>query len=168
VGTDAGASPVITSTAMLPNAFADIAYAQTLTATGGTPPYAWTLSAGSLPAGLSLDAAGALTGTPLTTGTAGFTVQVADAVSAASTQVVTLTVLHDVDLSWNASPTSSVTYSLYRATGGAAYVPLATALTTTRYTDLNVSSGTTYAYQVTAVNSAGESPPSTSVTLTIP
>lgn len=40
-------------------------YAITLTASGGTSPYKWSLIAGSLPAGLSLDAAtGAISGTP--------------------------------------------------------------------------------------------------------
>src|SRR5688572_32731829 len=36
------------------------AYSQTLTATGGTPGYTWSVVAGSLPAGLSLSTAGVL------------------------------------------------------------------------------------------------------------
>ncbi len=53
------------------------AYSQTLTATGGDGTYTWSISAGSLPAGLSLSAAGVISGTPTTAGRSDFTVQVA-------------------------------------------------------------------------------------------
>ena len=43
-------------------------YSETLAATGGTAPYAWSLSSGALPAGLSLNASsGALEGDPSAT-----------------------------------------------------------------------------------------------------
>jgi len=55
-----------------------IAYAETLTASGGTGPYAFTLS-GSLPPGITLDpATGDLTGTPSAAGTFPFSVIAAD------------------------------------------------------------------------------------------
>src|SRR5207244_2708274 len=54
------------------------AYSQTLTATGGTPPFGWSLSTGSLPLGLTLSAAGVISGTPTTAGTPSFTVRVDD------------------------------------------------------------------------------------------
>src|SRR5205823_7815501 len=58
------------------------AYSQTLAATGGTPPYAWSVISGSLPAGLTLNAtSGAISGTPTTAGTSNFTVQVIDSSS---------------------------------------------------------------------------------------
>lgn len=53
-------------------------YLATLHAAGGTSPYSWSVAAGSLPAGLTLSADGAISGTPGTQGTASFTVQVAD------------------------------------------------------------------------------------------
>ena len=54
-------------------------YSQLLTATGGTPPYSWSITIGSLPPDLILDAStGAIVGTPATLGTFSFTVQVTD------------------------------------------------------------------------------------------
>jgi hypothetical protein len=53
-------------------------YQATLAASGGTGQTRWTLSAGSLPVGLSMGANGAITGTPTTIGVATFTVQASD------------------------------------------------------------------------------------------
>ena len=51
----------------------------TLQATGGITPYSWAVTTGSLPAGLTLNAAtGAISGTPTANGTATFTVTVTD------------------------------------------------------------------------------------------
>ncbi|HEY4842296.1 MAG TPA: Ig domain-containing protein, partial [Terriglobales bacterium] len=51
----------------------------TLQATGGITPYTWSVTTGSLPAGLTLNAAtGAISGTPTASGTANFTVTVTD------------------------------------------------------------------------------------------
>ncbi|MFH2068990.1 MAG: Ig domain-containing protein [Candidatus Omnitrophota bacterium] len=66
-------------TASFPDGAVRVAYSQRLQATGGFFPYSWSISAGSLPAGLSLNAStGAITGTPKTTGTSKFTVRVTD------------------------------------------------------------------------------------------
>ncbi len=63
----------------LPNGFVGVSYAQTLSATGGAPPYTWSVSAGSLPAGLTLGpVSGQITGTPTASGLASFTVTVTD------------------------------------------------------------------------------------------
>ncbi|HEX7353864.1 MAG TPA: family 43 glycosylhydrolase [Mycobacteriales bacterium] len=73
------ATPAITTTA-LPKAPVGSPYDQSLAATGGTAPYTWSITAGTLPAGLSLDAStGAVSGTPSTTGTANVTFEVTDA-----------------------------------------------------------------------------------------
>jgi hypothetical protein len=77
------ASLVIT-TASLPNATLNTSYSATLAASGGTAPYTWTLSSGTLPAGLSLASNGQVSGTPTTAGNSSFTVKVVD--SSASPQ----------------------------------------------------------------------------------
>ena len=71
-----GAGVTIT-TASLPNGTVGAAYAQTLAASGGSSPYSnWTVSTGSLPTGLSLNASsGAISGTPTASGTSHFTVR---------------------------------------------------------------------------------------------
>ncbi|MBX7218660.1 MAG: putative Ig domain-containing protein [Blastocatellia bacterium] len=64
--------------ATLPNGTAGTGYNQTLTGSGGTSPYTLGVTAGALPTGLSLGSAGALSGTPTTTGTFNFTVTATD------------------------------------------------------------------------------------------
>jgi hypothetical protein len=48
----------------LANGRVGVAYSASFSATGGTPPYSWSVKSGSLPAGLSLGATGVLQGTP--------------------------------------------------------------------------------------------------------
>ncbi|MGA8672643.1 MAG: putative Ig domain-containing protein [Terracidiphilus sp.] len=61
-------APLAITTTSLPNGQDGNAYSATLAATGGTTPYNWSVSSGTLPAGLSLNAAtGAITGTPTAT-----------------------------------------------------------------------------------------------------
>lgn len=67
------------TTASLPGAGLGVAYSQTVQATGGVPSYQWSLTGGSLPAGLTLSSAGVISGTPTGgTGTSHFTVTVTD------------------------------------------------------------------------------------------
>jgi hypothetical protein len=67
-------------------------YLQSLTASGGTPPYHWVLISGALPSGLSLLYAGAISGTPTAAGTSTFTIRVIDAASSQATQTFSLTI----------------------------------------------------------------------------
>ncbi|WP_051670000.1 putative Ig domain-containing protein [Bryobacter aggregatus] len=55
------------------------AYAATLTTIGGTAPFTFVLSSGALPPGLTLSAAGQISGTPTAAGNFGFGIQVTDA-----------------------------------------------------------------------------------------
>ena len=65
------------ATTALPAGTAGTAYTATLSATGGTTPYTWSVTAGSLPQGLRLNkATGVISGKPKRAGTAKFTVTV--------------------------------------------------------------------------------------------
>lgn len=67
---NAAAPSFAISTASLPNGTIGTPYDQVLTATGGTSPLTWSVSAGSLPAGLSLNAAtGEISGIPTSSAT---------------------------------------------------------------------------------------------------
>jgi len=66
------------STETLPEAHEAVDYQAPLLATGGNGPLSWTLSAGTLPAGLSLSSEGLLSGQPAASGAFVFTVQVTD------------------------------------------------------------------------------------------
>ena len=71
-------APVITSTS-LPSATTAVPYRATLTASAGTPPYQWTLSAGSLPQGFQLDnTTGIISGSSNSAGSFSFTIQPAN------------------------------------------------------------------------------------------
>lgn len=72
-------TPLEITTTALPSAPLGVAYSATLLAVGGTAPYSWALSSPALPAGLSLSAAGVISGTPTATGPATFTLGVTDA-----------------------------------------------------------------------------------------
>jgi len=62
------------------------AYNVTVAASGGTTPYAWTLSAGVLPVGLTLvGSSGAISGTPSQPGSSSFTLQVKDSAGQSAT-----------------------------------------------------------------------------------
>ena len=66
--------PTITTASTLTGASAGAFYSQTLSASG-TAPITWTLTSGSLPAGLSLSPAGVISGTPTAAGTFTFAVR---------------------------------------------------------------------------------------------
>ncbi len=69
---------VVVGPASLPAATAGSAYSQTLSASGGTAPYTFAITAGALPAGLTLSAAGVLSGTPTASGGFNFTATATD------------------------------------------------------------------------------------------
>ena len=99
----------ITTTTLAPAKFG-VAYSQTLAATGGVAPLTWSLSSGSsLPGGLSLSSSGIISGTPTTTGTFSFSVQVADSSSPqqVATQSFSLTVAALFNVSFLVQPSDS-------------------------------------------------------------
>ncbi len=66
------------TTTSLPSATVGVLYSAQLTATGGSPVYDWTISAGALPPGLALSLSGLISGTPTTIGVYNFTAKVTD------------------------------------------------------------------------------------------
>ncbi|MFZ0912394.1 MAG: Ig domain-containing protein, partial [Candidatus Korobacteraceae bacterium] len=82
------------TTTSLPSGTAGTAYSATLTAVGGVYPYTWSLTSGSLPFGLFLNASsGVISGTPTTAGTSNFTVQVADSATPPATASAPLSIV---------------------------------------------------------------------------
>jgi hypothetical protein len=66
------------TTGTLPQGQTGSSYSETFTATAGTTPYSWSISAGISPPGITMDAKGDFAGTPTVVGTFNFTVTVTD------------------------------------------------------------------------------------------
>jgi hypothetical protein len=98
------ATAVTITTSSLVNGNTKTAYNAVLAATGGVAPYSWTITSGSLPAGLSLNSNGTIAGTPTAAIVASFTVQAADSqgAPASATRTLTLTTYGTASLSWTA------------------------------------------------------------------
>lgn len=88
------AAPVAThsiTTTSLPSAPLNISYSQTLHATGGRMPYAWSISGGGLPTGLTLGAVtGMITGIPTESGEFKFEVKLTDADGLSTIKVLSI------------------------------------------------------------------------------
>jgi hypothetical protein len=86
-------SLTITTPPALSSGAVGSAYSVTLNASGGTPPYTWSIINGALPGGLILNAStGAITGIPRASGPSSFTAQVTDGASATATKLFTISV----------------------------------------------------------------------------
>ncbi len=88
------AAPVITTTTLAPGVAGETGYRQTLAATGGLPGLTWTVTGGSLPTGLFLDAPSGVIYGNLAAGDINttFTVTVSDGDGAYASSLFTLTV----------------------------------------------------------------------------
>lgn len=117
-------SLTITTPSPLPTGNVGSPYSATLAASGGTPPYIWALSSGSVPAGLTLSPSGNITGTPSANGTSNFTVQVNDSAAAQATAALTLTIGNPKLVITTSSPlpdaTAGAPYSQTLAASGGA------------------------------------------------
>jgi hypothetical protein len=75
---------------------------------------------------------------------------------------------HSVTLSWNVS-SDATSYNIYRGTvSGGSKTKVASGLTTTSWTDTDVTPGITYYYAMTGVNPYGESGYSSEISAVIP
>jgi len=114
--------PLSITTTTLPNAKVGQAYRTTVSATGGSETYVWSISSGSLPAGLSLTAdivcrgickvPISITGTPTTAGTSTVTMRVASGTQVATKQitiVVEAQTSNAVSLTINSPSSSGIT-----------------------------------------------------------
>ena len=86
------AAPLAVTTTALPAGVVGIAYSSALSASGGTPPYSWSVTP-ALPPGLVLNpSTGNISGTPNTAGTYNLSAQVSDASSASASNALSLTI----------------------------------------------------------------------------
>ncbi|MFN8814978.1 MAG: putative Ig domain-containing protein [Acidobacteriota bacterium] len=83
---------LLLSSAALPSAVINNAYSTQIGASGGQPPYTFTVIAGSPAPGLSLSTAGVLSGTPTASGSYQFTVRLQDSLGATTQGLITVTV----------------------------------------------------------------------------
>ncbi len=115
----APAPPALTiATSSLPSGTKSTSYSNALQASGGTTPYAWSITAGSLPAGLTLTpATGLISGTPTATGTATFTATVTDAGSPVQTKSASLSIV----VAAAGPPALTISATLPAGTAGTAY-----------------------------------------------
>jgi hypothetical protein len=88
-----GGTPPTILTTTLPDGQVNQVYSFSLSATGGRPPYTWTILSGNFPSYfMSLSSEGLISGVPALSHPYSFTVQVADASSRKATQQLTLTI----------------------------------------------------------------------------
>jgi hypothetical protein len=101
--------PIGLVTSTIPAAVRGSSYSVGLLATGGSPPYTWSLATGALAPGLSLNpGTGIISGTPTTTGVFSFTIGVRDLRSATALTALQLTVVDPV-------PVPAITRVKYKA-----------------------------------------------------
>jgi hypothetical protein len=87
------APPLVITTTSLPDALLGQAYSASLSVTGGTVPYTWSVPANALPSGLTLNSStGAISGTPTSSGTFMFTAKVTDKNSKQATAALSIVV----------------------------------------------------------------------------
>src|SRR5260221_7130986 len=108
---------IIGSPSALPGGRIGKPYSQTLTGSGGTPPYVWSVSGGSLAPGLTLNgSSGVITGTPSAAGSFSFSAQIKDSAGVLATAQLSLVVVSPPAIGTASPLASAVTGSLYQQT----------------------------------------------------
>ncbi len=97
----------------LPNGQVGFSYNGTVQAMGGFPPLVFSVSAGTLPNGLALNAAnGAITSMPTVANTFNFTIKVQDAAAQMATQAYTVTIAPAISIALTTPPPASLQATL--------------------------------------------------------
>ena len=154
------------TTTTVPNGTVNTAYSAAIATTGGCAPATWTITSGTLPAGITMTPSNKpisliLAGTPTNAATYSFTVKV----------TIQPMANHVVSLNWQASTSQNIAgYNVYRSPDGATWKKINVSLTaSTLYSDSTVSNGSTYYYAVTAQDINGnESSKCASVKVAVP
>lgn len=89
-------APPVISTSSLPDGDLGSSYSQSLQAAGGSAPLNWSLDSGSLPAGLTLNSSGLISGTPTQVGQFNFVVRVSDSQNQTDTKSLGMFIHGDV------------------------------------------------------------------------
>lgn len=154
-------------TADLPNGIVHNAYSGVLTVSGACTPYAWKLTSGSLPKGITMTTSTntktlTFSGTPTKAATYSFTVSATgcsgSAAKASCKIIAQSSSSHVVDLSWQPSTSTDVVgYNVYRGPDGKTWSKINTSLAaSTAFGDSEVANSSTYYYAATAVDTEGE------------
>jgi hypothetical protein len=109
------ATLTLTTPPVLPGASLGVAYQTAVAAAGGTPPYTFSATAGSLPGGLTFHSDGRIDGTPTAAGSFQFTVAATDASGASANKQFSLSVAGSLTITTAPTLTPAVLGASYSA-----------------------------------------------------
>ncbi len=171
-----GLYPTVLADGLLGNA-----YSQTVVASGATGAATFTLTSGTLTAGLTLDATGWIHGTPTALGTSNFTVSATDSIGCSASRSFTIAMqsgsavrnlsamalgTSSIGLEWTDPQRNETAFRIERSLDlGTTWTPIANAgANTTTYTDPSLSAATAYSYRIVATTPSGDAPASNAAT----
>lgn len=162
---------------VLIDGYLDREYSQTITTAGASGAVTLSITTGALPAGLTIDAAGWIHGTPTTAGTVAFTITATDTLGCTATRNYSIVIQNgqaarslsafargtsSIRLRWLDPQRNETGFRIERSPDfGATWAPIAIAGSNTiTFTDSTLAPGTTYSYRVVAITPSGDASPS--------